>query len=137
MAIEFQFCRDWVTPSFAGMTKGKGAYQALGSHRWEICRVVPPSRQQRRVSRPWGPRVPRAAPDFALHQWGRGEAAELAFGQPGKGDRRAVLQVPADDLDADRQAAVGPADRRRRRRQAVQRSDAGPYALVAVRHLGA
>src|SRR5215469_10429164 len=43
--------------------------------------------------------------------WGRGEAAELALDEPGEGDRRAVVEKPADYLDADREAGVIMPDR--------------------------
>jgi hypothetical protein len=67
----------------------------------------------------------------------RSEAAEFALDQSGESDCRAVLEIATDDLHADRQTVVATADRRGRRRQAVQRSDAGLYALIVVRHLGA
>src|SRR5437588_10179625 len=67
----------------------------------------------------------------------RGEAAEFALDQPGERDRRAVFQVVADDLHPDRQPTVAAADRRYRRRQAVQGGDARPGHLIEVGDLGA
>src|SRR5271167_1554231 len=48
---------------------------------------------------------------------GRDEAAKLALDQAGEGDRRAILQEAADNLNADGQAALGAPDRCHRRRQ--------------------
>ena len=62
----------------------------------------------------------------------RREPAEFPLHQLGKGDRRAVLEIGADDLHPDRQAGVGAVDRRRRRRQARGRGDSGPDQLVLV-----
>src|SRR5215469_13257640 len=77
-----------------------------------------------------------ASPALALN-WRRGEAAKFALDKTGKSDRRAVLEITANDLYAYRQTALGAADRHRRRRQPVQRSKARPHALIVVRHLGA
>src|SRR6516162_6458903 len=68
---------------------------------------------------------------------GRSEATEFALDETGECNRGPVLQVTADDLNADWQTTLGAADRGGRRRQAVQCRDAGPYALVVVGHLGA
>src|SRR5215813_5308110 len=60
------------------------------------------------------------------------KTTELALNEPGKGNRTAIFQVPANDLYADREAAFASTVRHCRRGQPVQRRDAGPGHLVAI-----
>src|SRR5580693_6678879 len=63
------------------------------------------------------------------------KAAELPLDEGRKCERRAVFQSGADDLDADRKAALRKTVRRRRRRQARSRGNFGPDHLVEIRIL--
>src|SRR5262245_19899847 len=67
-----------------------------------------------------------------LKVWWRDEPAKLPLNELGQAQRRAVLQVGADDLHADRQPGVGEADRNRAGRQADDGRHARPEDLVEV-----
>src|SRR5206468_2138193 len=54
----------------------------------------------------------------SLVPWRPHEAAELATGERGEADRRAILEIRSDRLQPDRQAAARAARRERRRRLA-------------------
>src|SRR5882762_6895988 len=62
----------------------------------------------------------------------RHEAAELALGQFREGERRAVLEIRADDLHADRQARIAQADGHRACGQARQRRERDPERLLGI-----
>ena len=62
----------------------------------------------------------------------RSEAAKFALDHAGKGDRRAILQVAAEDLHTDRQAGVATIYRCRGSRQPGKCRNAGPYELVFI-----
>jgi hypothetical protein len=78
--------------------------------------------------------VARGAADPQLERR-LGEATELSFDETGESDRGLVVEIAADDLHTDRQAALGAAVRRDGRRQTVQRGDPGPDALIVIGHL--
>src|SRR5258707_10351149 len=67
----------------------------------------------------------------------RDEAAEFAFDKLSESDRRAILQIRADDLHADRQTFVAAADWHCGRRHSRQRRYAGPHGLICVEDLRA
>src|SRR5690349_4486951 len=62
----------------------------------------------------------------------RPETADRLGEETGEGDRRAVLEIGADDLDADRQPLARQADRRSGPRQIRQAGETGPEELVVV-----
>ena len=62
----------------------------------------------------------------------RCKATELALDEPGKGNRTAIFQVPANDLHADREAALASTVRHCRRGQPVQCGDAGSGHQVVI-----
>ena len=62
----------------------------------------------------------------------RRETAEFPLDQLGESQRGAVLQIRSDDLHADRQARLGPLDRRHGRGQPRGRCQLRPYQLVEI-----
>ena len=78
--------------------------------------------------------MPATPEEMKSQVWRWCEAPEFALHEPSKRDRRAVVQVAADYLDAYRQAVFVISNRGNRRGQASQCRNGGPRHLVVVKN---